>query len=117
MRWKTVIYPRKHLQDIYKKVSVFDSQDLSTSLATQAAAAAMAAASLPFTLSSILNLPGMAALPMMSHLKMFQSPVLFAQAIESATKVSLNFACSLINRNSAIFRQAYPVLPSTDLFS
>lgn len=73
---------------MYKKVSVFDNQTLSASLATQAAAA-MAAASLPFTLSSMLNLPGAmaaATLPIMPHhLKMFQSPALLAQAMQSAT--------------------------------
>lgn len=74
---------------MYKKVSVFDNQTLTASLATQAAAA-MAAASLPFTLSSMLNLPGAVAaatLPMMPHLKMFQSPALLAQAMQNAVKV------------------------------
>lgn len=72
----------------YKKVSVFDNQALTASIATQAAVA-MAAASLPFTLSSMLSLPAMATLPMMPHLKVFQSPTLLAQAMQSAAvKVS-----------------------------
>ena len=74
----------------YKKVSVFDNQALSASLATQAAAA-MAAASLPFTLSSMLSLPGIGALPMIPPLKMFQSPAILAQAVQSAVKVSAAF--------------------------
>lgn len=84
---------------MYKKVSVFDNQTLTASLATQAAAA-MAAASLPFTLSSMLNLPGAVAaaatLPAMMphHLKMFQSPALFAQAMQNAAAVKVGY-CQL----------------------